>query len=244
MTLHYDILKNFTELKKIRQNTNIPLKLIPNDIYIKDCPWQKGHIRMQGSHRRNKYISTPYFSYYRNKCVNLRHHKPDEIFKAMWIAPSQLKQYKFIGYNNFKLLDRLADTEWIPRTIQAYLTEKSLNNLETILGTYGRHHSEKELAELTRDDTLDPIDKLEFIPQIRSNDLEVGSVFKFWESEKHSQNCGTCQLCNYMFEKTTIFSQKNREIAKERNRDWQNMITKLEFIEKLSNGFVQRVKYE
>lgn len=45
-TLHYDLIKNFAELIRIRSKTDLLLKLIPNDLYISNCPWQKGHTRM------------------------------------------------------------------------------------------------------------------------------------------------------------------------------------------------------
>ena len=111
ITLHYDLLKNIPELIKIRKLTNKILRLIPNDIYIMNCPWQKGHTRMQSAHSRNKGFKTPYFSYYRNKCVNLRHYYPEEIFKAMWFPPEHIDNYVAIGYKHFKLLDRLATTD-------------------------------------------------------------------------------------------------------------------------------------
>ena len=121
-TLHYDLIKNFKELKLIRKEINMPLKLIPNDLYIMNCPWQKGHTRMQGSHSKIKDISTPYFSYYRNKCVQIRNIEPEQIYKGKWIAPCDIKEYVSIGFSNFKLLDRLASTEWILNVIKIYIS--------------------------------------------------------------------------------------------------------------------------
>ena len=85
MTIHYDAFKNRDALARIRALTKIDLKLIPNDVFIMSCPWHKSHTRMQAAHTRHKEVETPYFNYYRNECMNLRHHKPDEVFKAMWM---------------------------------------------------------------------------------------------------------------------------------------------------------------
>ena len=244
ITLHYDILKNSKTLKKIRDKfPNIDFKLIVNDVYIMNCPWQKGHTRMQGAHSRNNGFNTPYFSYYRNKCVNLRHYKPDEVFKAMWIPPEQLYRYEDLGYNHFKLLDRLASTEWNIRALNAYLNKKSLSDTETILGTCGDMHTNSPVEPLKSVDPPYPRRKLEVIPSINTDNKTHDKVFEFFLDDQHPQRCGSCQGCSLASDSTLNFSDSHTEQAKKNNQEWQDKITKLEFIQNLQNYSV-RIKYE
>lgn len=198
---------------------------------------------MQGAHSRKKTVPTPYFSYYRNQCMNLRNYHPEEICKAMWIAPDQLWRYKDIGYNHFKILDRMAQTDWIIRATKAYIAEKPYPHLERILGTYGRRHTEGFLEPLKGSDPSYPIRKLEYVPQIQSPGLRGIDIVKYWSSEDHPQDCNHCRACYALFERTVVFPEKAREIAIKRNYEWQSRITKISFIESLSETLTQRITY-
>lgn len=244
ITLHYDILKSAPILRSIRENCpDTSLKLIPNDVYIMNCPWQKGHTRMQGAKSRANEIETPYFSYYRNKCVNLRNFKPEEIYKAMWIAPDQLQDYVALGYDHFKLLDRLASTQWNIRTLQAYISGEPMSNMEMILGTYGRKHTGKNLDELSPEDPPYPLEKLEFVPELKPANKQAQVVRKYWIADNHPDTCGSCQSCSTVQNVSAIYPESRRKQAIEHNRIWQSSITKIPFIEKLNSEYVQRIRY-
>lgn len=242
LTLHYDILKNFTELKKINNSFNVKFKLIANDLYIKDCPWQKGHTRMQSAHGRNNNFKTPYFSYYRNKCVNIRNFFPEEIYKAMWIMPQNINKYIDIGYNHFKLLDRLASTEWNLRVLKAYIEMRPINNLEILLGTYGRSHT-INISDYTHSNIPYPINELEAIPNINSR-VYNNKVIDYWYSNNHNQICGNCSLCRKLVSENVVYPTALRKKAIENNKKWQSEITKLSFIEKLNCSEIKRIEYK
>lgn len=238
-TLHYDLIKNFAELIRIRSKTDILLKLIPNDLYISNCPWQKGHTRMQGSHSKHKEAKTPYFSYYRNKCVNIRNLRPEEIYSGKWIAPADIPKYMEIGYKNFKLLDRLATTEWIMKSIQIYIEQSRTSHLEEILGTYGsKSNIHTAVTDGPLEQALYPRDQLELIPEISHVDN------KFWYSADHTDNCTHCTLCRHVADMGLIYPEDKREQYIENNRRWQSRITKLPYIKELNLGEVQRIEYK
>lgn len=244
ITLHYDILKDRKALVEIRKSFHdIDFKLIVNDVYIMNCPWQKGHTRMQGAHSRDKGFTTPYFSYYRNKCVNLRHYDPDEIFKAMWISPDQLWRYEELGYNHFKLLDRLASTSWNLRVLQAYLNRQPVPDMEIILGTCGAAHATAAPLPLSHDDSPYPTQKLEVIPSINSANRNYDKAFRYFLDEKHPQDCGSCRVCSHVANSSLEFPENYRKMAIANNREWQNRITKIDFIKGLDN-YNKRIKYE
>ncbi|UTR16384.1 U32 family peptidase [Salipaludibacillus sp. LMS25] len=245
VTLHYDILKNFSVLKQIRKNSNMLLKLIPNDIYIKECPWQKGHTRMQGAHSRNKSFKTPYFSYFRNKCVNIRNYRPEEVLKAMWIPPINIDKYTKIGYTHFKLLDRLATTKWILRVLKSYIDKTDTYRLEEIMGTYGvTSNIKKEIDSLSKNDPPYPKEKLEVIPHINFTKEKNINIINFWSSDSHPLDCGNCSMCYEMVNGVLEYPENMRETARRNNQEWQESITKLKFIEKLNNSYIQRIEYK
>ncbi|MDW2800362.1 U32 family peptidase [Clostridium boliviensis] len=238
-TLHYDLIKNFGELIRIRSKTDILLKLIPNDLYISNCPWQKGHTRMQGSHSKHKETKTPYFSYYRNKCVNIRNLRPEEIYSGKWISPADIPKYMEIGYENFKLLDRLATTEWIMKSIEIYLEQSRTSHLEEILGTYGsKSNIHATVSDGPLEQTLYPRDQLELIPEISHVDNKI------WYSADHTDNCMHCALCRHAALEGLNYPEDKREKYIENNRRWQSRITKLSYINDLNIGEIQRIEYK
>lgn len=238
-TLHYDLIKNFAELIRIRSKTDILLKLIPNDLYISNCPWQKGHTRMQGSHSKHKETKTPYFSYYRNKCVNIRNLRPEEIYSGKWIAPADIPKYMEIGYENFKLLDRLATTEWIMKSIEIYLEQSRKSHLEEILGTYGsKSNIHATVSDGPLEQALYPRDQLELIPEISYVDNKI------WYSANHTDNCMHCAICRHAAEQGLNYPEDKREQYIENNRRWQSRITKLSYINDLNIGEIQRIEYK
>jgi collagenase-like PrtC family protease len=241
MTLHYDILKDFNALRTIRSLTTVDLKLIPNDVYVMGCPWQKGHTRMQGAHSRDKGFETPYFSYYRNKCVNLRAHRPEEAFKAMWIPPDQLWRYQDIGYDHFKLLDRLATTEWNLRALRCYIEQLSMDEVQQILGTCGDVHSSL-VPPIAQEDGPYPMEKLEAIPQINTGSTSQDRLFGYFLKATHPQQCGSCMACDAEAQRTPIYDPAARQQAIENNRRWQRQITKIEFIRSIEK-FNRRIRY-
>jgi len=241
ITLYYSVLKDVKALKQIRAETDIDLKLIPNDVHVMDCPWQKGHTRMQGAHSRKKEFTTPYFSYYRNKCVSLRHVKPEEILKAMWIPPDQLWRYEALGYDYFKLLDRLASTEWNIRALDTYIQAKPCNSLERVLGTYGAATTKETPETVAGDASPYPREKLEVIPSISSE--KASDTFSFFLDKKHPSPCGRCSVCSKAVDSIVEFSEEARMQAIENNRLWRSTITKPSFIESLEGGS-KRIQYE
>ena len=196
---------------------------------------------MQSAHGRAKDFETPYFSYYRNKCVNLRHMRPEEILKAMWIPPDQLWRYEAIGYDYFKLLDRLATTEWNIRTLNTYIQAKPRNDLETVLGTYGAIATKQSPMAIGGDERPYPQEKLEVIPSIMSK--KMVNAFSYFFDVNHPAQCDECQACFKAAATSVKFLDNAHKRAIENNREWQAQITRPSFIERLE-GFHRRVQYD
>lgn len=234
ITLHYDIHKDRSILAAIRALTSIDLKLIPNDIFIMACPWHKSHTRMQAAHTRDKGFSTPYFNYYRNKCVNLRHHRQDEIFKAMWIAPTSLPSFERLGYDYFKLLDRNASTDWNLRALDAYVRQSD-SALELILGTYGAPSTSTQPEPCNAADGPYPTHKLEVVPSINTASRKSKTALAYFLDPRHPQDCGSCSICGQAAAPAFSPSTDYLERAIENNRTWQYRITKPAFVKSLQD---------
>ncbi|MCP4103072.1 MAG: hypothetical protein GY750_16880, partial [Lentisphaerae bacterium] len=180
-----------------------------------------------------------------NKCVNIRHYKADEILKAMWIPPTGLENYIDIGYTHFKLLDRLATTNWNIKCLDAYIKQAPVANFEEIAGTYGDICTNKVPAEYhPKDDEIYPRSKLEIIPKIDSSKGSSVESQKYYISPQHPNSCAGCDICKNVTKEIIFFDSKKRLQAIKNNKKWQNYITKREFIERLNGDYEQHIKYQ
>lgn len=134
--------------------------------------------------------------------------------------------------------------------MKAYIEKKSPECLESILGTYGRPSNIKEFSQLVSfNDAPYPIEKLELVPKIKNiNHERSKKLLNVWYNPNHHYSnlweCNSCKICKLLSKINLEFPKKKREIAKKNNKIYQKEITKLEFIEKLNNSYVQRIKYE
>lgn len=68
-------------------------------------------------------------NYPMNLCTKSRNENPANWLKMRWIRPEDIKVYNEIGINHFKITGRTGSTEYILRTISAYLEGKFNGNL-------------------------------------------------------------------------------------------------------------------
>lgn len=62
-------------------------------------------------------------------CTCSRNEDPSNWLRLKWIRPEDLKHYNNIGINNFKITGRTGSSEYIIKTIEAYLNESFDGNL-------------------------------------------------------------------------------------------------------------------
>ncbi len=162
----------------------------------------------------------------------------------MWIPPEYIVNYVNIGYCHFKLLDRLASTEWIIKALEVYLNIKEVENKAEILGTYGKSET-LVLESISDNDMPYPIEKLEIVPRIKINKERSDKLINsYWYSNEHHTECGNCTVCQKLSDINLTYPVILKNKAIENNNIWQRKITKLPFIIQLNKSETKRIEYK
>jgi collagenase-like PrtC family protease len=129
-----NINRDFETLAAIRKAVKCELELITNPCCLHDCPHQGEHVAHDGhasqTHSMDNYcyLQYPYYN-----CTLKKFTQPEEIIKARWIRPEDLRAYEEIGYTKFKVVERFKKTGILLETVQAYQKRRFDGNLIDIL---------------------------------------------------------------------------------------------------------------
>ena len=116
------------QLQKIRK-CNIPLMV--NEGCENNCLYRDYHaaINTSQTQKRNQ-LGVHYCGYH---CRLRRTEEPYLLLSAPWIRPEDLKVYRQLGYDQFKIVNRQDPTERIVRAVKAYNRESYIGNLVDIV---------------------------------------------------------------------------------------------------------------
>ncbi len=232
ITLDYNIYRNFDELKRIKKNSSIELQLLVNDGYLFNCPWAIYHFQLEG-HDSQKSFNNPlqYFSYCRFNCKQKVARDSYELIRAMWIRPEDLHYYEEIGFNKFKIIDRLKDTNWLINAINAYNNRSYEGNLCDILCSFDTF--EKEFIKTPKISERDILNNSDiqnlkkfwdlkpYINNKKLTDLDFLSFFVKEPKDCRNKKCSNCRYCYEIADKSVEINQENSN----------NVIDNLNFIQ-------------
>jgi collagenase-like PrtC family protease len=184
ITLGGNITRNFFVLKKIVTAVNIKVHILPHDACLFNCHLQDCHHLME-SHASQENCQIPYYRYYTTRCRHLFLSNPAEIIRSTFIRPEDLKYYKDIGINSFKLIDRNKPTKWIKNAIQSYSEEKYNGNLADLLSLfswYGYDEMPQPLMDIETEDILNLQTSQSLTPYVYIDNRALdGFIDKFME---------------------------------------------------------------
>jgi len=132
IVLHQNVYRNFEMLKAIRQSTNLPLEIIPNQGCIYQCECFMNHINIVAHSSTASDEEIKEFGDYNfpiKKCRTLRQTNPVEFLMACFIRPEDLCIYEDMGFNIFKFAGRRSSTEWMLNVLDAYIGRNYEGNL-------------------------------------------------------------------------------------------------------------------
>ncbi len=124
-----DINRDFNMLKKIKEGTNLKIRLMVNEGCLWKCPYRIVHNNYTSHLSRS---SEDFIDFASEICIRERARNPSTILKSGWIRPEDLKKYKKIT-DYFKIVGRTMPNEWIKDVVRFYLNEKYDGNLLDIL---------------------------------------------------------------------------------------------------------------
>jgi collagenase-like PrtC family protease len=134
ITPDVNINRDISLLKKIKEVTNLKIKLMVNEGCLYKCPFRKFHFNYM-SHRSKELgkreMGTEIFFYH---CLRVTKKDLSQILKSGWIRPEDVRQYCKIT-NSFKIVGRVRPKSFVIRAIKAYLKEEWDGNLLDIVSS-------------------------------------------------------------------------------------------------------------
>ena len=114
--------RNFPVLRSMTKRLHCKITLIANGFCLYQCPYAEYHCLLMGHSSQTEHPSNGYYEEYPFfNCTLKKLTTPVEIIKAAFIRPEDIKQYEKIGITSFKLVDRTRPTDWILKSLNAYL---------------------------------------------------------------------------------------------------------------------------
>jgi len=138
ITLDHSFNRNFKLLEKtlrIYKDTNVSLRVIANNLCLKECPFRVAH----GSFTSHSDMTGFVMDYYLINCAYRKISNPNLIMTGEWIRPDDLHFYEDLCEKtgnkkfSFKLVDRTRSTDFILTVVKAYLDGRYDGNLVDIL---------------------------------------------------------------------------------------------------------------
>lgn len=221
ITLDYNIYRNFTELKRIRENSSINFQLLANDGYLFNCPWATYHFQLEGHDSQNDYNNPlKYFSYCRFNCKQKSAKDPYELIRGMWIRPEDIHFYEEIGYTKFKIIDRLKETNWLINAIESYIRKSYKGNLSDILCSFDTFEKEavktpKITTEDIKKNSIQQLRKFwDLKPYIDNDKLTELRFLEFFvnnELDCRNKKCSDCMYCKQIANQVIKIDKENAE---------------------------------
>ena len=130
--------RNFKLLAAIRKAVGLELQLIANSNCLMFCPLSGQHMvnlshASQKGHRSGGFM----IDWCALKCSYLKLRDPVNYLRSEFIRPEDLGQYRILGYNNFKILERGAPAAAMLKRIRAYAGGNFEGNLLDLIQPYG-----------------------------------------------------------------------------------------------------------
>ena len=130
--------RNFKLLTAIRKAVTLELQLIANSNCLMFCPLSGQHMvnlshASQKGHRSGGFM----IDWCALKCSYLKLREPVNYLRSEFIRPEDLGQYRVLGYNNFKILERGAPAAAMLKRIRAYAGGSFEGNLLDLIQPYG-----------------------------------------------------------------------------------------------------------
>jgi len=226
--------RNFNQLKLIRKNVKLRLKLIGNTGCLYQCPLIGYHalISSHASQRQHSHRAGLMYDYCSLFCRYLRLDEPVKFIRSNWIRPEDLHIYEGIGIDGIKLVDRSCSTEQLIKIVSSYSKRYFEGNLLELLPLfYGRsrsirkglllkirylfHPFENDIFSLPKLNVL--VQDLEI--QINNRELD-GFIDKFLEKDCSTIDCLDCQYCDQVAEKVVRYDKLYVDTLKDKYKEF------------------------
>ncbi len=218
--------RDFRFLEAVRKNTKCELQLIVNTSCLLHCPMRYYH-GLLVSHASQSWHSCKgfYIDYCKLSCSIRRLKNPVEFISSDWIRPEDIKLYESLGFDSFKVVDRIAGTtEMINSIVQAYHRRYFEGNLLDLFPSLSEKGPLKRglmriFRYFFRPFSIN-IFKARKLGGLRGQNKEKvyidnraldGFLEKFFKIDCRSISCEECGYCNSIAQKAVKFDEAERQ---------------------------------
>ncbi|NFA43473.1 DUF2621 family protein [Clostridium botulinum] len=215
--------RNFKFLKELRKNVNIDIRLIATNDCLLSCPFQHFHPIYQSHASQSGHVSGGFaFDYCLLRCTYERLKDPSQFIKSGWIRPEDLEVYEEMGYDNFKLTERLKKTDQIVKMVKAYSERKWNGNLAEILNVrmseedYGLPNFEyidkPEFADFGK---MSRTFRFLFKNKVYIDNNKLSGFINFFKDNDINclqRNCDDCQYCKKTADKAIKIDNEQYDV--------------------------------
>ena len=201
-----DLNRDFKKLRMIRRYTKLNLRLIANNSCSLHCPMESFHSNYSSHASQSFQKNISLIDYFMRFCRFRMLLNPEEIIKAGWIRPEDVKYYEDIGIDNLKLVDRRIDTQLILKIHNAYIAREYKGNLIDLFPAFNTRNyidSKDTLRILTK--YLDPFAnnifklknafKLVINTNFRIDNRKLNNFLEYFVNNKCDFDCQSCGYC-------------------------------------------------
>lgn len=136
------IARNFTLLKKIRENIKCQLELIANLSCLNECPFWTYHAAVLSHFSQSFYPRQKCaIDYCSIKCNYMKMKDPAEFIRFGWIRPEDLRYYEKLGIERIKFANQDMNTEDVIKILKAYSDKHYEGNLLDLFSGESKNRS-------------------------------------------------------------------------------------------------------
>lgn len=134
INIDYMINRDFRRLQAIRKAVSCDLCLLVNDVCLYQCPYRQYHYNLTGhSTQKDHQLQGVYVDFCMISCTIEKLTHTEQLIRARWIRPEDLKRYEELGFGRFKVSGRNMPSAWIARAARAYAECGYAGNLGDLL---------------------------------------------------------------------------------------------------------------
>lgn len=135
LTIDRDINRDLSLIRKIKEATGLPLRLMLNEGCVRSCPFRNLHYNYiaHGGIPPHEALGDICLDKF---CMKIYRENPEKIFTIPFVPPEELSRYRGLA-DFYKLTTRIFSTERIETCLKAYISGAFAGNLLTIIDSPG-----------------------------------------------------------------------------------------------------------
>jgi len=224
ITLPESCNRDFDLLENLKKEVKVNLQLIATNDCLLNCPFRHHHPLFQSHASQSDHVSHGFaFDFCLLKCTYERLKDPSQFIKSPWIRPEDLKSYEDLGFEQFKITERMKKTDRLLKVIQAYQNRSFDGNLAELLNV---RMSENDFITPNFEYNNHPIFidsvkmsliyRLLFSNNVFIDNQKLSGFINFFINNKidcSKRSCAKCQHCQRFTNASVTIDEKKKQAS-------------------------------